>query len=196
MAYKTCISSLAANIAQDCEKPIIGGYTGMGVLIPADKVSFVQDTDNPRKVLSIIASDKVFLVDNVNSQPFGGSTTAGSADSGYPAFVKTMNVRVPMRGADASRDVVEALFSSPAGYVGVFAKKDRVGDGSFEIVGLQQAMQGDIASLTRDENANGGAWTLNLVSTEPFAEVDLVGENMDFSSAKSAFDALVQKATE
>jgi hypothetical protein len=198
MAYVSCAARLAANIAQDCEHPIVGGYTGVGILIPLSQVTptIVQDASNPRKITSITIdeTDKVVFVDNVNSQPFGGSTTAGNSDSGYPEFTKTMAMRVPMRGASVSRDVIEPMFDDPMGFLGIFPKRDKVSDGSFEVIGFLNPLRGDIASLTRDESANGGAWSLNLVTTEAWAEVDLVGIDGTYASALEVFEALKAKA--
>lgn len=198
MAYKSCAAKLAANIALDCDHPIVGGYTGEGILIPLSSVTpnIVQDVSNQRKIKSITigASDKVVLVDNVNSQPFAGSTTAGNADSGYPEFSKTIAVKVPMRGAMVSRDVIEPLFDDPMGFLGIFPKRDRVDDGGFEVIGFLNPLHGDIASLTRDESANGGAWGLNLVSTESWAEVTLVGADGTYLSALENYEQLKSKA--
>lgn len=198
MANVSCAAKLAANIAVDCEHPIVGGYTGEGILIPLSAVTpnIVQDADNPRKIMSITigANDKVVLVDNVNSQPFAGSTTAGNGDSGYPEFAKTMAVRVPMRGANVSRDVIEPIFDDPQGFLGIFPKRDRVADGGFEVIGFLNPLHGDISSLSRDESANGGAWGLNLVSTESWAEVDLVGADGTYASALANYEQLKAKA--
>ena len=198
MAYTSCAAKLAANIAIDCEHPIVGGYTGEGILIPFSSVTptIVQDAGNPRKIKSITigTNDKVVLVDNVNSQPFGGSTTAGNADSGYPEFVKTMAVKVPMRGAEVSQDVIEPLFDDPQGFLGIFTKRDRVVDGGFEVIGFLNPLRGDISSLTRDESANGGAWGLNLTCTESWAEVTLVGVDGTYSSALAIYEQLKSKA--
>ena len=196
--YKSCLANLAANIAMDCEHPIVGGYTGEGILIPLSSVTpeIVQNASNPRKIESITigASDKVVFVDNVNSAPFAGSTTAGNADSGYPEFAKTIAVKVPMRGAKVSRDVIEPLFDDPMGFLGIFPKRDRVADGGFEVVGFLNPLRGDIASLARDESANGGAWGLNLVCTEAWAEVDLVGVGGDYATALENYEQLKAKA--
>ena len=37
MAYTPCTSAVAANIVKNCTTPIVGGYTGRGILIPLDK---------------------------------------------------------------------------------------------------------------------------------------------------------------
>lgn len=198
MTYTSCAAKLAANIAVDCEHPIVGGYTGEGILIPLSAVTpeIVQDAANPRKIVSITIGEnnKVVLVDNVNSQPFAGSTTAGNGDSGYPDFVKTIAVKVPMRGAKVSRDVIEPMFDDPMGFLGIFPKRDRVGDGGFEVIGYLNPMHGDISSLARDESANGGAWGLNLISTEAWAEVDLVGADETYASALENYEQLKAKA--
>lgn len=198
MAYTSCAAQLAANIAQNCEHPIVGGYTGMGILIPLSQVTpqIVQDATNPRKIktITIPSGGKVIVVDNVNATPFAGSTTAGNADSGYPQFTKTISLRVPMRGAGVSKDVIEPLFDDAEGFIGIFPKRDKVGDGSFEVIGFQNAMRGDIASLTRDESANGGAWSLNLTCVESWAEVDLVGDSDTYSSALANYNTLLAAA--
>jgi hypothetical protein len=105
-----------------------------------------------------------------------------------------MAMRVPMRGASVSRDVIEPMFDDPMGFLGIFPKRDKVADGSFEVIGFLNPLRGDIASLTRDESANGGAWSLNLVSTEAWAEVALVGIDGTFASALDVFEALKAKA--
>lgn len=197
MAYTNCAANLAANIAQDCAHPIVGGYTGRGVLIPLSGLTptIVQDSENPRLLTTLsVSGTGVVVVDNVFAEPFTGSTTAGNADSGRPMYTKTMAVRIPKRGAATAKDIVEPLFASAQGFIGVFEKKDKVGDGSYEVIGLLQPMKGDIASLTRDESANGGDWSVNLVSVEPYAEVTLVGEEKTYASAKTAFEALIAQA--
>lgn len=198
MAYKGCISSLAANIAQDCEKPIVGGYTGRAVIIPVadwERAEVVYNAGNPRKVESVVlppdGSVQVFTIDNVFSVPFTGSTTTGNNESGRNQYVKTLAVRIPMRGADTAKDVVEPLIKNADGYVAIVEKKDRVGDGGFEIIGLQNAVKGDIASVTRDEYANGADWLMNLVTTETWAEADLVGAGGTYESAKKEFEGLL-----
>jgi hypothetical protein len=65
-----------------------------------------------------------------------------------------------------------------------------VGDGSYEVIGYQNALRGDIASVTRDESANGGDWLVNLNTVESWAEVTLVGAAETYESAKKEFEGL------
>lgn len=197
MAYKSCAAQIAANIAQDCNRPLVGGYTGRAVIIPISdwaRAEVVTDANNPRKILSIIlppdGSAMAYTIDNVFATPFTGSTTAGNNESGRNGYLKTIAVRVPMRGADVSRDVIEPLVKDADGFVVIAEKRDKVGDGSFEVIGYQNALRGDIASVTRDENANGGDWIVNLTTIEKWAEVALVGSAETYESAKKEFEGL------
>lgn len=198
MAYKSCAATIAANIQQDCNKPLVGGYTGRAVIIPANdfaRADVVRSATNPREILSIIlppdGSVLPYSIDNVFQTPFTGSTTAGNADNGRNGYLKTLALRIPMRGADVSKDIVEPLVKDPAGFVVIVEKRDKVGDGSFEVIGYQNSLRGDISSLTRDESANGGDWLVNLTSVESWAEVTLVGAGQNYETAKKNFDELL-----
>jgi hypothetical protein len=198
MAYKSCAAQIAANIQQDCERPLVGGYTGRVVIIRANdfaRAEVVVSADNPREIMSIVfapdADVKTYYIDNAFTTPFSGSSTAGNSDSGRNAYQKTLAIRVPMRGADVSRDVIEPLVKSADGFVAIAEKRDKVGDGSYEVIGYQNSLRGDIASVTRDESANGGDWLVNLVTVETWAEVDLVGSAGTYESAKKEFENLL-----
>ena len=197
MAYKNCAAQIAANIAQDCNRPLVGGYTGRAVIIPTSdwaRTEVVTDANNPRKILSIIlppdGSAMAYTIDNVFATPFTGSTTAGNTDTGRNGYLKTIAVRVPMRGADVSRDVIEPLVKDADGFVVIAEKRDKVGDGSYEVIGYQNALRGDIAGVTRDESANGGDWIVPLTTVEKWAEVTLVGSAETYESAKKEFEGL------
>lgn len=187
-----CSSILNGNITLDCENPIVGGYNGEAVLVDYSYNPVITyDAANPRKIKSITCPQGgVHIVENAFVTPFNGSTTAGNTDNGLNEYLKTVSFQIPERGADVSRDKVEPFFNSSFGYLIVLPKRDRVGDGSFEVVGAKGALRGDITTLTRDENANGGMWGLSLTCREPFAEVDLTGENGTYESAKAAYDNL------
>ncbi len=187
-----CASVLKGNITIDCDNPIVGGYNGEAILVDMSyNPVIVYDTTNPRKIKSITCpTGGVHVVENAFVTPFNGSTTAGNTDNGMNEYLKTVSFQVPMRGADTSLNVIEPLFNSAFGYLMVLPKRDRVGDGSFEVVGAKSALRGDITTLTRDENANGGMWGLSLTCREQFAEVDLTGEDGTYDSAKKAYDAL------
>ena len=187
-----CSSILSGNITLDCENPIVGGYNGEAIIVDyAYNPVITYDAANPRKIKSITCPQGgVHVVENAFVTPFNGSTTAGNTDNGLNEFLKTVSFQIPERGADVSRDKVEPFFNSTFGYLMVLPKKDRVGDGSFEVVGAKSPLYGDISTLTRDENANGGMWGLSLTCREQYAEVALTGDGSTYESAKAAYDNL------
>lgn len=197
MGYISCAAKIAASIQQDCNKPLVGGYTGRAVIMSAtdfERAEVVRSATNPREILSIVLPPNgtimAYTIDNVFAAPFTGSSTAGNNEDGRNGYLKTVSVRVPMRGADVSKDVIEPLVKDPNGFVVIAEKRDKVGDGSYEIIGYQNALRGDIASVTRDESANGGDWLVNLTTIEKWAEVTLVGSAETYESAKKEFEGL------
>ena len=197
MTYISCAAKIAANIQQDCNRPLVGGYTGRAVIMSAtdfERAEVVRSASNPRKILSIVlppnGSVMAYKIDNVFSAPFTGSTTAGNNENGRNGYLKTVSVRVPMRGADTSMKVIEPLVKDPNGFVMILEKRDKVGDGSYEVIGYQNALRGDIAGVTRDESANGGDWIVPLTTVEKWAEVTLVGSAETYESARKEFEGL------
>lgn len=192
----SCIGNIAGNIGLNCESPIEGGYTGRGVLIPMESVpQLTKDANNPRIISAIALAEnaKVVMVDNEGAAPFDGSTTAGNADAGYTRFTKTIAVRLPERGGEFAKNVLEPLVKSGRGFIGVFEKVDRVGDGSFEVIGAQSPLKvADPATITRNEGENGGAWSVTLQSNEVYAES--VFFDTDYASTLAKFEALLAKA--
>lgn len=192
----SCIGNIAGNIGLNCENPIEGGYTGRGVLIPMEAVPVLtKDAENPRIISAIAISQgaKVVSVDNEGITPFDGSQTTGNNDAGYVRFTKTIAVRMPDRGADFAANVIEPLVKSGRGFIGIFEKVDRVGDGSFEVIGAQSPMKvADPATVTRQESANGGAWSATLQSTEVYAESVLF--DTDYATTLAKFEALLAQS--
>lgn len=193
MSYTSCAGQLAANIAKDCAKPMTGGYTGRGVLIPlASSVQFTADATNPRILTAIsmaLVSDKVAVIDNVWPSAFDGSTTQSNADNGRPMYGKTFSFRIPLRGAEVSKDIVEPLMDSPLGFVAVLEKKDRSGDGSYEVVGYCQGLTANADGVVRNENENGGDVVVTMSCNEQFFEVVFFDDT--YTDTKAAFEALL-----
>lgn len=193
----SCVGNIAGNIGLNCESPIEGGYTGRAVLIPMESVpELTQDAQNPRIIsnIAIAADAKVVMVDNEGATPFDGGQTVGNNEAGYTRFQKTVPVRMPERGADFAKNVVEPLVKSGRGFIGVFEKVDRVGDGSFEVIGAQSPLKVvDPSTVTRTESATGGgAWQATLQSTEVYAESVLF--DTDYATTLAKFEALLAKA--
>lgn len=193
----SCIDNIAGNIGLNCASPIEGGYTGRGVLIPMESVpTLTIDAENPRIVagIALATGSKVVAVDNEGVSPFDGSQTVGNNEAGYVRFVKTITVRLPERGADFAKEVLEPLVKSGRGFIGIFEKVDRVGDGSFEVIGMQSPLKVvDPTTVTRTESTTGGgAWQVTLQSTEVYAENVLFFEN--YANTLTKFEQLLEQA--
>ena len=193
----SCIGNIAGNIGLNCESPIEGGYTGRGILIPMEAVPVLtKDATNPRIIsaIAIATGAKVVAVDNEGSAPFDGSATTGNNEAGYTKFTKTIIVRLPERGAEFAAEVVEPLVKSGRGFIGIFEKVDRVGDGSFEVIGAQSPLKVvDPSTVTRTEAAaGGGAWQATLQSSEVYAESVLF--DADYATTLAKFEALLAQA--
>lgn len=195
MAYASCAGSLAANIAKDCSKPMAGGYTGRGLLIPlSNTLTYAVNANNPRIITSITmgAGEKLAVIDNVWPSAFDGSNTQSNADSGRTLYGKTFAFRIPLRGAGVSKDIVEPLVDSPLGYLAVLEKKDRRGDGSYEIVGYCQGLQVNADGVVRNENENGGDIVVTMSCQEQYFEVTMF--DTDYNTTKAAFETLMNSA--
>lgn len=193
MAYTSCAATMAANIAKDCATPLTGGYTGRGLLIDiADIASMTQSGTNPRIIsaITLTAGKKVSVIDNVFSpSPLTGSNTQSNTDDGMMKFRKTLTISVPLRGAKASKEIVEPSYQSPLGYLAVLEKKDRSGDGSFEIVGFEQGLTANADGIVRNEYENGGCTMLTMSCNE--TNFENVFYDTDYATTKAAFETLM-----
>lgn len=204
MAYQSCITEVAQNVAVSCASPIVGGYTGRAVLIPYSiSPVLTQDAQNPRIIsaITIGASDHVVMVDNVMQSPFDGSSNQSTAENGRPAFTKTFAFRVPQRGAEMSKDLIEPLLNSAQGYLAVIEKQDKSGHGSFEVVGALQPLKCTGDGMARTESENGGDVTVTMTCTEAWFEAELFVDGStqnpvvsDYAASKAAFEGLIAKA--
>ena len=192
MAYSSCAGSLAANIAKDCAHPMVGGYTGRGLLIPlTNTLTFAVDGTNPRIITGITmgVGEKLAIIDNVWPSAFNDSNTQSNADNGRLVYGKTFAFRIPLRGAGVSKDIVEPLADAPLGYLAVLEKKDRIGDGSYEVVGYGQGLTVNPDGIMRNENENGGDIVVTMSCEEQFFEVTLF--DTDYATTKAAFETLM-----
>ena len=190
MALASCIEDVKANIAANCTSPIVGGYTGRALLFPLDKNPvFTVSGTNPRIVTAVTlpGSEKWIGVDNVDAtDPFTGSTTQSNGDAGRILNTKTFSFHIPQRGAKTSKEIVEPLQHSALGFVAILEKKDRSGDGSFELVGMHQGLKCNPDGMVRTEGENGGDIVATMSCTELYFECTLY--DTDYAATKALFD--------
>lgn len=197
MPYSNCIGNVAQSIQQDCNNPLVAGYTGRGICVPynTDGLTLTVSSTNPRilNAVAIGTDAKVVAINNVMVDPFTGSSKAGNTDSGMVKFTKTVAVKIPLRGAAVSKDLIEPLAVQPLGFLLILEKRDKNGAGSFEVVGLKEAAKVDPASITQNESENGGAWVMNFVSTEMFGECEFVAADGTYATTLTNFETLLAK---
>lgn len=193
MAYTSCAATMADNIAKDCSAPIAGGYTGRGVLIDlADAPTLTRDGSNPRIITAITlgVGVKVAVIDNAFSPtPLTGSNTQSNTDDGMMKHRKTVVLTIPKRGGGASKKIVEPTYQSPLGYLAVLEKKDRNGDGSFEVIGAEQGLLANADGIVRDEYTNGGCTMVTMSTNE--VNFENVFFATDYETTLAAFEALL-----
>lgn len=193
MAYTSCAANLAASIAPDCANPIVSGYTGRAVFFKADgSATLVADGSNPRTITSVTlpGADKFIAVDNANVvTPLDGSATQSNGDSGRILFSKNVTFRVPLRGSETSKDIIEPLTQSPFGWTGIFEKRDKVGNGSFEIIGMLQGLRPTADGIVRNESENGGDVAVTMACQEAWFECDFF--DTDYATTLAAFEAML-----
>lgn len=196
MAYTSCAATLADNIAKDCAKPLAGGYTGRGILIDiADVASFTVSGTNPRIItaITLATGKKCSVIDNAFSpSPLNGSNSQSNTDDGMMKFRKTLVLTIPKRGAKASKEIVEPTYQSPLGYVAILEKKDRNGDGSFELVGYEQGLKANADGIVRNEYENGGATIVTMSTNE--VNYENVFYDTDYATTLAAFETLMTSA--
>ena len=195
MAYASCAGSLAANIAKNCAHPMTGGYTGRGLLIPlSNTLTFSVSASNPRIItgISMGTGEKLAVIDNVWPSAFNDSNTQSNADNGRRKYAKTFAFRIPLRGGGTSKDLVEPLADAPLGYLAVLEKKDRVGDGSYEVIGYCQGLTVNPDGITRNENENEGDVVVTMSCQEDYFEVTFF--DTDYATTKTAFETLMNSA--
>ena len=196
MAYTSCAATLAANIAKDCATPLTGGYTGRGLLIEIASIqSITQDVSNPRIITAITlkTGKKLAAIDNsAMEQPLTGSTTQSNTDDGMVKYRKTVVLNIPQRGGEASKDIVEPTYQSPLGYIAVLEKKDRSGDGSFEVIGFEQGLKANPDGIVRNEYENGGCTIVTMSTNEVNYEYSYF--DTDYATTLAAFETLLTKA--
>lgn len=193
LAYASCAATIADNIAKDCAKPLVGGYTGRGFLVDLSTApTLTRDASNPRIIsaISLGSGVKVSVIDNAFSpQPLNGSNTQSNTDDGMMKHRKTLVLSIPKRGGAASKNIVEPTYQSPLGYLAVLEKKDRNGDGSFEVVGVEQGLVANADGIVRNENENGGCTVVTMSTNETVFEYSLYAT--DYATTLAAFEALL-----
>ena len=190
-----CIEKITLDIAEDCNTPNVGGYTGRGVLLQwADNPVITVDASKPRLLASITPPEGVepIKIDNVSFiNPFTGSNAAGNTDDGRRKVLKTAVIKVPLRGAGVSQNLLEGMFTGNfegQGAILILEKQFKGGDGNYEVIGYESPFLINPDGISRDEYADGGAYILTGSTKEIGIEYTFF--DTDIEKTKGLFENL------
>lgn len=204
MSITSCISQVAKSIAPNCNHPIVGGYTGRGILIPVNNpnTTITQQAANPRIVTDVTNTDgttplaNIIGIENLYVNPFENSNKASNGDNGTIAYTKTLSFHIPQRGANVSKDVVEPLSKNPLGYIAIVEKKDKNVEGAFEVIGLLQGLKVNADGLAQDEATSSGDTVVTMSCVESWFECSYIKYTgtgtpvADYATTLAGFEAL------
>ena len=190
-----CIDKITLDIAEACNTPNVGGYTGRGVLLQwADNPTFTVDAQNERMIKGITLREGVtpIKINNVPFvNPFTGSNTAGNTDDGRRKVLKTVVIKVPLRGSATSQSLLEGMFTGNfegQGAILVLEKQFKGGDGTYEVIGYESPFLINPDGISRDEYADGGAYILTGSTKEIGIEYTMF--DTDYETTRGLFKEL------
>lgn len=192
MALTKCAATVAANITDSCDAPIVAGLQEVGIGYHIEDVTFTRDALNPRKItaVTVAAGKKGFAVYNQDQVPFADSLVEMNTETARVTYNKTLNLKVPMFGAGNSKDVVEPLTKGRNGFVFIIPTKNKVADGGFVIIGSESGAVCTASTRNLTDPNLGLAAAVTMVETAAnFETVCLTGA--DFDAAQDTFDALL-----
>ena len=191
-----CIEKITMSIMEECNTPNVGGYTGRGILLQwADNPIFAVNAQNKRMIQEITLSPTAhrIRIDNVSFiNPLTGSNAAGNTDDGRRKVLKTVVIKVPLRGSAASQYLLEGMFTGNfegQGAVLILEKQFKGGIGSYEVIGYESPFLINPDGISRDEYVDGGAYILTGSTKEIGIEYSLF--DTDFETTKGLFEELM-----
>ena len=193
MALEKCAAQVAANIAMSCENPIVPGFEEVGILINRqDIVEMPYVTTNARMktAIQLKPSAKVSAIYNPFTTPFGDTGVEANMEGLLPGWNKTVNFGVPAVGADNSMKVLEPILKNRSGFVVILERKNKVGDGTFLIIGSEKGAIAPSQTANFTDVATNGMYQCVLTEEKAnFAEVTLFDTN--YETSKAEFERLL-----
>jgi hypothetical protein len=190
-AFTPCLGVISANIDEDCDNPRVIGYEDTAIIVNRSDIDWTAVTFNSSnkrivEAFALVTGKKPFVIYNprLSNPSFNGTQTALNADTRH--YTKTLQFYYKGIGGEAAATVVEPLAKGE--YVVILQRKDHVGDGSFQIFGLQNG----IYATEQVQDETTGYWLMTMAIDEPYAETSLF--KTDYATTKAMFEALVAQA--
>lgn len=194
MAYIPCpTDAVSMNAVKDCDAPAFEGLKTIAIGIAKDDVvAYVRGTNaatkNQVSGITLKEGAKTFVVQAAGEIPWTDTTEEFDVATGN--FNKTVTFIAPRHGAGFSSAFVEPILKNKDGYVFILQRKDKNGDCSYPIIGLEKGAVGATGTLDYVDTATGGCYTLALTEPlAPSAEMDLWSESQ--TATDELFDGLL-----
>lgn len=186
MAYSSCAGTISAGIQPDCSKPLAGGLTGRALLVPLSPApTFTVNSTNSLiiEAISMPSGAKMVAVENFGEQPFNGTNSASTADGAVQKHTKTVVFDIPLRGADASKKIVDPLTRLARGFLVIYERRD----GKYIVVGYENALRVNADGVSMDEYTKDGVTTITASCTQYNYEYELYDTNA--ATTQALFEA-------
>lgn len=197
-----CSRMVAANAVPNCEHPLVKGYTGRAIGFVLDPNTYLHlmeiMTFDANKNLLCIDAQKIealfegtnpFAIENAFpnvADRLAGSQTQSNADDGVMMFSKTFAFKAMQRGGGFSYKFVDAIAGCD-GVLIIAEKVDKVGDGSYEVIGWHDSLRVNADGINRAEATTAGT-TITMSCAEPYFETALALVNVEERSGDVVTD--------
>lgn len=185
MAYSSCAGTISASIQIDCAKPLSGGCTGRALLVPLSPApTFAVNASNSLIIESVTMAtgSKMVAIENFGEQPFNGTASASTADGAVQKHTKTVTFDVPLRGAGASKTIVDPLTRLARGFVVIYERRD----GKYIVVGYESALRVNADGVSMDEYTKDGVTTITASCSQYNYEYELL--DTDAATTQALFE--------
>ena len=190
-----CFDVISKSVLQNCTAQEAAGFTGRAVILQwIDNPTITVSATNSNMITSIElpALKKGIEVDNANFiDPFSGSNYTANTDDGSRKILKSFTFKVPLRGSEVSRKLLEGMFFDNFGGSGAIVVAEKIvnGVGKYSVIGYKSPFLINQDGLKQDEYADGAAFILTGSCKERAIEVELF--DTDIATTKTAFEALL-----
>lgn len=191
--FAPCLSSLADNLAPDCDTPRVRGYEDVAIIVNRNDIDWSAVTYATGKkniiesfALGSGAGIKPYVIYQPRTNPSRFNGTQAELQTESSDYLKTLQFYYEGIGGDSSELVIEPLKNGE--FVAILQRKDHRGDGSFQVIGLQSGL----VATAEVQNEDTGYWLVTMTTNEPSGEMSLF--KSDYVTTKAMFDALVAAA--
>lgn len=193
MSY--CDSLISANIAQNCESPLVAGLEKEGVIINREDIDFAASkiTGNVISQLVLKSGKKAYKISQPSAAPFTGTQTTMAAGTYHNTFTHNVGFVVLDNTPSVINNVIDGLANGT--FVVILENKAKsagteASGQEFQVYGYHQGLHA--SELTQEkysEDTEGGWACVMEESKAPLAAVFFSAGS--YSSTRSAIESML-----